>query len=216
MPWAPFLSLSLDPVRIGLDFDNTIVCYDRLFWQLGREQDALAEGIAADKTAIRDHLRAIGRESVWTEMQGEAYGPRITEAEPFPGAVEFIRSALAVGIDVHIVSHKTKYPYAGARHDLHGAALAFLRSKGFFGQGGLDRDHVHLELTKEAKLARIGALGCDVFVDDLPEFLGLPGFPPGVRRILFDPMRIRPAGPWACVSTWDEIALQAGVPMANL
>jgi hypothetical protein len=203
-------------MRIGLDFDNTIVCYDRLFWQLGRERGALPEGIAPDKTAIRDHLRAIGREDVWTEMQGEAYGPRITEAEPFPGVVDFIGLALASGIDVHIVSHKTKHPYAGACHDLHGAALAFLRSKGILGDGTLDRGRVHLELTKEAKLARIGNIKCDVFVDDLPEFLELPGFPVGVRRILFDPAGNRPAGPWACASSWEEIAVETGVSMARL
>lgn len=203
-------------MRIGLDFDNTIVCYDRLFWHLGRERGALPKGIAPDKTVIRDHLRAIGQEDVWTEMQGEAYGPRIIEAEPFPGAVDFIRSALAGGIDVHIVSHKTKHPYAGARHDLHEAALAFLRSKGVLGEGGLDLERVHLELTKEAKLARIGDLRCDVFVDDLPEFLGLAEFPGGVRRILFDPTRSRPDGPWACVSTWDEIAVEAGIALVRL
>jgi hypothetical protein len=46
---------------------------------------------------------------------------------------------------------------------------------------------VYLELTKQAKLDRIGALGCDVFVDDLPEFLGEPSFPAGPRKVLFDP-----------------------------
>jgi hypothetical protein len=46
---------------------------------------------------------------------------------------------------------------------------------------------VHFELTKEAKLARIGALGCTHFVDDLPEFLDEPDFPAGVHKLLFDP-----------------------------
>ena len=46
---------------------------------------------------------------------------------------------------------------------------------------------MHLALTKQEKLDRIGELGCDVFVDDLPEFLGEPSFPRHPRRILFDP-----------------------------
>ena len=37
------------------------------------------------------------------------------------------------------------------------------------------------------KLERIGSLGCDVFVDDLPEFLAEPGFPTHPRKVLFDP-----------------------------
>ena len=32
------------------------------------------------------------------------------------------------------------------------------------------------ELTKEAKVARIGGLGCTHFIDDLPEFLREPGW----------------------------------------
>ncbi|NDC62910.1 MAG: aminoglycoside phosphotransferase family protein, partial [Planctomycetia bacterium] len=43
------------------------------------------------------------------------------------------------------------------------------------------------EETKEAKLARIAAIGCTQFVDDLPELLVHPQFPAGVRRVLFDP-----------------------------
>lgn len=188
---------------IGLDFDNTIVCYDRLFLKLGRERGVLPESMAADKKAIRDHLRSVGLEGVWTEMQGEAYGPRIVEAEPFAGAVEFVRLALSAGADVHVVSHKTRHPYAGAKHDLHEAALDFLRAHGIL--EALGRERVHLELTKESKLARIGALGCDVFVDDLPEFLGLPDFPPGVRRVLFDPAGTCPEGSWECVRGWAEL-----------
>ena len=33
---------------------------------------------------------------------------------------------------------------------------------------GLSPESVYLELTKQAKIDRIAALGCDVFVDDLP------------------------------------------------
>jgi hypothetical protein len=42
-------------------------------------------------------------------------------------------------------------------------------------------------LTKEAKVTRAADLCCDIFIDDLPEMLAMPGFPAGMRRILFDP-----------------------------
>jgi hypothetical protein len=44
-------------------------------------------------------------------------------------------------------------------------------------------------------------------VDDLPELLGDPAFPAGVRRILFDPGRLHapPAGVVAAAS-WSEVA----------
>jgi hypothetical protein len=46
---------------------------------------------------------------------------------------------------------------------------------------------VFFELTKEQKVARAAAIRCDVFIDDLPEILKLPGFPDRMRRTLFDP-----------------------------
>jgi hypothetical protein len=48
-------------------------------------------------------------------------------------------------------------------------------------------DHVFFELTKEDKVARAVALGCDVFVDDLPEILEMAGIRDNMRPILFDP-----------------------------
>ncbi|MNL71190.1 hypothetical protein D3C87_1963060 [compost metagenome] len=42
-------------------------------------------------------------------------------------------------------------------------------------------------MTKDSKVARAAALGVDVFIDDLPEILAMPGFPAGMRAVLFDP-----------------------------
>ena len=70
--------------------------------------------------------------------------------------------------ELAIVSHRTRHPFIGPKHDLHEAARGwvdtFLRRPGL-----IDRDGVFFELTKEEKLARIGAVGCTHFVDDLPE-----------------------------------------------
>jgi hypothetical protein len=174
---------------IGLDFDNTIVCYDRLFHRLASERDLLPDQVPANKTAVRDYLRSIDREPDWTEMQGVGYGPRISDAEPFPGVKDFLRGAKQAGIRVVIISHKTKHPYLGPKYDLHEAAHAFLRTHGFYetSDTGLSPASVFLELTKQAKLDRIGSLGCEVFVDDLPEFLAESSFPAKPRKVLFDP-----------------------------
>ncbi len=174
---------------IGLDFDNTIVCYDRLFHRLASERGLLPEHVPANKTVVRDYLRSIDREDDWTEMQGIGYGPRIADAEPFSGVREFLAAAKQANIRVVIISHKTKHPYLGPKYDLHQAAHAFLTTHGFYetSHTGLSSHSVFLELTKQAKLERIGSLGCDAFVDDLPEFLGEPGFPTRPRKVLFDP-----------------------------
>jgi hypothetical protein len=46
---------------------------------------------------------------------------------------------------------------------------------------------VFFEITKDGKVARAVSLCCDMFIDDLPEILAMPGFPEGMRKILFDP-----------------------------
>jgi hypothetical protein len=156
---------------------------------------------------VRDFLRASGREDDWTELQGVAYGPRVTEAEPFPGVKGFLARCRDAGQLVVVVSHKTRHPYRGERHDLHAAAHAFLEAHGFYAtiDTGLSPHCVFLELTLAAKLARVGSLGCTAFVDDLPELLAESAFPRDVRKVLFDPAGTHPdRDDYTRVTSWDE------------
>jgi hypothetical protein len=194
---------------IGLDFDNTLVRYDRLFHRLAVERRLIPAGLSATKQAIRDFLRTAGREADWTELQGVAYGPRITEAEPFPGVNHFLTRCRAAGVRVAIVSHRTRHPYRGEKHDLHAAAHAFLEAHGFYEtrDTGLSPDDVFLELTLADKLRRVGRLGCVAFVDDLPELLAEPAFPTSVRKVLFDPADVHPDGlGYTRVTSWPACA----------
>jgi hypothetical protein len=174
---------------LGIDFDNTIVCYDRLFHRLALERGWIPGEVVADKSSVRDYLRAADREDDWTLLQGVAYGSRIDEAAPFGGVKEFLHRCRVERMPFCIVSHKTRHPYRGPRHDLHQAARGWLHTHQFLDNAdvGLSEDNVFLEETKQAKLARIAAVGCTHFIDDLPEFLLEAEFPPGVCRILFDP-----------------------------
>jgi hypothetical protein len=193
---------------VGLDFDNTIVCYDALFHRLARERGLLADDVPATKGHVRDYLRRIDRENDWTELQGIAYGPRIVDAEPFPGVIEFLRRCKQLDVRCAVISHKTRAPYLGPKYDLHQAAHDFLKAHGFYNVAvtGLTASEVNLELTKHAKIERIAALGCDFFVDDLPEFLGEPTFPKATVKILFDPSgAIVPAVDCLHARSWGEI-----------
>ena len=194
---------------IGLDFDNTVVSYDVLFKNLALERELVPEDFPANKTFIRDHLRATGRELIWTAMQGEAYGPRMGEAVPFLGVKNAIARLTQSGVDVRIISHKTKFPFSGAQFDLHGAAQAWLEKENFWTAAvGMQRQHAFFEPTKELKLSRIASEGCAAFVDDLPEILLTPLFPANVRRYLFDPEEVHPPREGLQVlSSWDEFSL---------
>lgn len=195
---------------VGLDFDNTIVCYDGVFHRAAVEQGLVPADIDQDKGSVRDYLRQVGREEDWTRLQGYVYGAGIGAARPFPGVFAFLAACVEHGSDVRVVSHKTRRPILGEPFDLHAAASGWLESNGFFDtpRTGLSPDRVSFELTKAAKCARIASVGCHYFVDDLPELLCDPAFPAGVTRILFNPSAgsplpagLLPAAGWGDVQT---------------
>lgn len=175
-------------MRIGLDFDNTIVSYDTLFHKVAVEQALIPADLAVNKLAVRDHLRAVGREDDWTALQGYVYGARMDEALAYDGVCAFACRALERGHELLIVSHKTRHPFLGPQYDLHGAARSWIE-RHLARPGGLlvAPERVFFELTKAEKVARIAACQCDVYIDDLPEILLAPDFPALTARLLFDP-----------------------------
>ena len=175
-------------MRIGIDFDNTIACYDGVFHAAGLERGLIPADVGRDKNSVRDFLNGAGRADAFTELQGYVYGTRMELAAPYPGFADFIGAARRAGHELFIVSHKTLHPIRGPKHDLHLAARKFLAAWGLVGEAGpIHPDHVFFELTKEAKAARVAALRCGVFIDDLPEIFALADFPRAVRPLLFDP-----------------------------
>lgn len=197
-------------MRIGIDFDNTIVCYDHVFFLAAREKSLVPDTVTPTKAGVRDFLRTADRENEWTMLQGYIYGARMGLATPFPGVLEFISAALAANNEVFIISHKTRTPYLGPAYDLHAAAREWLERCGLLlpGKVGLPAENVYFELTKEKKLERIGALTCTHYIDDLPELLDEPGFPDGVAKLLFEPGEIeRPVRAGATrMRSWNEIS----------
>lgn len=191
---------------IGLDFDNTIVSYDRVFHDAALERGLIPDSVPAVKEDVRDYLRSVGQEDDWTELQGAVYGPLMNRATLFDGVIEFLQACRDREVNVCIVSHRTRYPYRGPQHDLHQAGYEWIAAQGIHERGGVPRAQVFFELTKQAKLERIAATGCSHFVDDLVELLGEPGFPPNVERILFDPSgNHEHDSPFPRVSKWHEL-----------
>ena len=60
---------------IGLDFDNTIVCYDNAIRVLSQQIPNIPPDISRTKIGLRNYLREENRELEWTQFQGELYGP---------------------------------------------------------------------------------------------------------------------------------------------
>lgn len=195
-------------MRIGIDFDNTVVCYDRVFYHAALRKGLIPKELPRQKHSVRDYLRQQGQEEAWIELQGYVYGACMKEAPPFPGVLDFFIRSKENDIEVFIISHKTRHPFRGPNYDFHQASHLWLESYGFYDacRIGMVSKQVYFELTKEGKLERIAQIGCTHFIDDLPEFLLEPGFPKGVCRILFDPNgHHRLNDILQPVSSWQEI-----------
>ena len=182
-------------MRIGIDFDNTIITYDEVFRAAARAQGLIEPGFDGSKQAVRDAIRLLpDGELTWQKLQGQVYGKGIVDAGLCNGVDSFLRRCRAEGAVVFIVSHKTEFGhYDPARVNLRTAALDWMTARGFFRPDGygLAPDNVFFEGTRAEKLARIGTLDCSYFIDDLEEVLDDPGFPAGVQRILFSDRKPR-------------------------
>jgi hypothetical protein len=176
-------------IVLGLDFDNTIACYDGVFQLAAREKALIGEEVGSSKDAIRDYLRKANREDEWTELQGFVYGARMDQASVFDGATEAMQGLLGSGVRLLVISHKTLHPFMGPKYDLHAAARDFLEGRNIAGSKNslLGNESVFFELTLLEKLVCIAEQRCTHFLDDLPEVLNHPQFPAGVKPILFDP-----------------------------
>ncbi len=181
---------------IGVDFDNTIICYDQAFHQAARAAGLVGPGIPVSKRAVRDAVRqGPGGDLAWQELQFQVYGPRIRQSRPAQGALDFLGRCSRERIPVFVISHKTEF----ASRDpgglsLRQAALDWLEAEGFFRGGALAPGSVRFGATRAEKLAHIRATGCTLFIDDLEEVFREPDFPPQVRGILYAPDRERVTG----------------------
>jgi hypothetical protein len=197
-------------MRIGIDFDNTIITYDAVFLAAARERGLIGDDFTAGKQVVRDFIRTLpDGERAWQRLQGYVYGQGIAGAAMFEGVETFLRRCRQEGCLPLIVSHKTEFGHFDpARVSLRQAALDWMTSQGFFrdSEFGIPVANIYFEGTRVEKLARIAALGCTHFVDDLEEILIDPAFPSEVTRILFAPAGSgRTDGPYLTCGSWREI-----------
>jgi hypothetical protein len=195
-------------LRIGLDFDNTIITYDAVFLAIARKRGLVGADFTGRKQTIRDTIRLLpDGELSWQKLQGQVYGKGLAQAEMVEGVDSFLRRCRENNVPIVIVSHKTEFGhYDPDRINLRDAARAWMSTRGFFhGAGyGIAPDAVYFENTRQDKIARIAQVGCTHFIDDLEEVLSDPTFPSGVERILFSDGAPTPA-PYIVCPTWRHI-----------
>lgn len=196
-------------MHIGIDLDNTLVCYDRVIHRIARERGLIDEKTRVSKAVIRDIIQQLpDGDQKWMKIQADIYGPLIVEAEIYEGALDFIKTCFKNSVKISIISHKTQYAIADPHGiDLREAAINWLQEMGFFLQSGLrfQRQNIHFTDSREEKIQLIDSLGCHLFIDDLYELLSDTKFPSNVVSILFDPSSEQNFGSQIICRSWSEI-----------
>ena len=190
--------------KIGIDFDNTIVFYDDLFHKIATEEKLIPSNFPTSKVLIRDYLRKKNKDELFTLLQAEVYGKRILEASPAPNVDLVIKKIIDNGFDVSIISHKSLNPYKGPKYNLHEAAMLWLEKNNFFeDKVGLSKKNVFFNLTKEEKVNKIESIGCDYFIDDLPEILSLIN--KKTIKILYSPKNNNHQNDYLILKKWNDL-----------
>ena len=97
-------------MRIGLDFDNTLVRYDHVFAIESKKLGIMPASWRGSKQELRDELRSRPEgERLWQALQGRVYGSGMEQAVMFPGVAPFLIRSRQRGDDLFIVSHKTEF-----------------------------------------------------------------------------------------------------------
>jgi hypothetical protein len=200
-------------MKIGIDFDNTIACYDISFKEI-----AMAEGMIADnwngvgKTELRNHLRRMPEgEKLWMKLQGLAYGKFMFRAEMMPGVARFLLKCRSREHEVFIISHKTEYGHFDQEKiSLRKQALKWMEAKRFFDTYYFDikKENVFFSDTRQEKVSKIAKLECDYFIDDLPEVFEEAMFPGDTQKILFNPYgSTKDSDALTLLGNWEDISI---------
>jgi hypothetical protein len=175
-------------LRVGLDFDNTMACYDHVFASIAIKEGWVADNWMGEKQKLKNYMFAQQNgETNWQRLQGQVYGPLMSQAELFPGVIQFMLRCKYRDVQLFIISHKTEYGHFDTTETpLRKSALEWMEEKSFFDKSkfGLRKDHVFFENTREEKVCRIANLNLDVFIDDLKEVFAENNFPK-IKKILF-------------------------------
>ena len=175
-------------MKIGLDFDNTIACYNDVFSSEAKIKGLVNkewEGSKQDLKLLLDSQE--DGQTSWQTMQGKVYGPSMQKATLFPGVARFLLRCKLKGHTVFIVSHKTKYGHFDKTKTLlREASLKWMDSQGFFKDAlfGINRKNIFFANTQSEKVLKIKSLNLDIFVDDLEEIFLHHDFPE-IKKILF-------------------------------
>jgi len=176
-------------LRIGIDFDNTLANYERVFSKAAIDLDVISSDWKGGKKELRDHIRTLDNgETIWQKLQGKVYGKFMKDAELYPGVSEFLWKCKLSKTEVFIVSHKTIFGHFDEEKiNLRSVASDWMQAQGFFrdSEYSIKNENVFFAETRSEKIQKINSLNLDFFIDDLIEVFVEDEFNLHTKKILF-------------------------------
>ena len=205
--------------RIGIDFDNTIACYDQAFVEVAALLGIQSVEKYSTKFEVKSGIQSLtDGETKWQRLQGQVYGKYMLNAKVFPGIHEFIYLANMRGHEVFVVSHKSEFGHFDPeRVPLRIQALRWLEENNFIDDSRcyLKRKNVFFESTRKDKINRIHSLACTHFIDDLVEVFDESEFPSDTNKILFSPAGSNNLIGNTTARSWRDVTAQVLGPWAE-
>ena len=170
---------------IGIDFDNTIINYDEVFYQFALKSNLINSSTPKQKVYIKNKIIKNFSEKKWTQLQGKVYSKGIFMASIFDDCLNTMHKLDKNGHKIIIISHKTKYPVLGEKFNLHINTKIWIKKnilekKNF---KNFSINDVHFNQTQNQKIKKILDKNCDIFIDDLEKVLFK--LPENIFKIIF-------------------------------
>lgn len=193
-------------MKVGFDFDNTLINYYGVFFEVAYSKGLIPLNIKKDKNSVKDYLNKNSQGELFTEIQGLVYGKEIFRSCPSKNILIGLNDLLKKEkkANLFIVSHKTKYPFIGEKIDLREAANRWIKKNLKLNEKLIfPEKNIFYESTIEEKIKRINYLKCDYYFDDLP--IIIENLPSHIKGFLYDPLNKYREGNLNKISDWKLI-----------
>jgi hypothetical protein len=159
-------------MRIGFDLDNTIFDYSKALEQLVREDLRFPGTQILKKEHVKTYLIQNFDEDSWTEFQGKLYTSCFDNVSVSPNTIELLND-LSRYNEVHILSHKTRFPALGPQIDMRIGSMQKLEELGLKVRFGSEKSGIKVRFfdTSAEKIHVINSMNLDFFLDDLQSIL---------------------------------------------
>ena len=78
-------------IKVGFDFDNTIINYDDLFYKISKEKGLITNKVGKSKVSIKNYLIKNYPINIWQKIQSEVYSQKVYLAKPNIQKIKLIK-----------------------------------------------------------------------------------------------------------------------------